>query len=491
MSRPSAHVCWLPVMVKSRSVSVRVPDAKCRAWLSTANLVMTGTVNTLHVWQRATTGCGRLLWCLLVAGVLLVTGSASAFAQWPSLQIPPWDVPQLLSAEPAVEWLRQDQSIHSLLYSGEPYLGAPTQVFAFYASPATLDPSRRGETFPGVVLIHGGGGTAFAVWVELWAQRGYAAIAMDLGGSRPSEPVFDSATGRLNHSAMRKPQITRLPNGGPDQQREQKYDAIGGDHTDDWCFHAVANVVRAHSVLRGRPEVQAERTAVTGISWGGYTTCMVASIDPRFRAAVPVYGCGYLFAGDSVQRTAIDALGDRSADWIAWYDPSSVLSHCRTPILFVNGTNDIHYPLDGLQRSLELVAGPHFARIEVGMKHSHEAGWAPPEIGRFIDGYCLDQPGLAQLGMPEVVGDQVHVSWQAPGASEGLVTLQAAALHFTTGNGRRAEREWESIPAEVIGRDIRVARPPTEANTWFVTATDDRGDMVSTTVQLTDPPLPE
>jgi len=29
---------------------------------------------------------------------------------------------------------------------------------------------------------------------------------------------------------------------------------------------------------------------VTGISWGGYLTCIVAGIDDRLKAAVPVYG---------------------------------------------------------------------------------------------------------------------------------------------------------------------------------------------------------
>jgi hypothetical protein len=36
-----------------------------------------------------------------------------------------------------------------------------------------------------MVLIHGGGGTAFADWVRLWTGRGYAAIAMDLCGCVP------------------------------------------------------------------------------------------------------------------------------------------------------------------------------------------------------------------------------------------------------------------------------------------------------------------
>ena len=97
----------------------------------------------------------------------------------------------------------------------------------------------------------------------------------------------------------------RLSNGGPNQGHPEKFDSIGGDLYDDWPYHALASVMRAHSLLRSFPDVDAERTAVTGISWGGYTTCLVASVDDRFKAAVPVYGCGFLFEGESVQKPSI------------------------------------------------------------------------------------------------------------------------------------------------------------------------------------------
>ena len=86
-----------------------------------------------------------------------------------------------------MRWVDQSGPVHSLFYAGENYQGHATEVFAFYASPRTLGKAADGKTkFPGVVLIHGGGGTAFAEWAWLWAQRGYAAIAMDLSGRQPN-----------------------------------------------------------------------------------------------------------------------------------------------------------------------------------------------------------------------------------------------------------------------------------------------------------------
>ncbi|MBB5036112.1 alpha/beta hydrolase family protein [Prosthecobacter dejongeii] len=409
----------------------------------------------------------KFLTALLLSCVTLVSAE----------QVGPWNLDALKKA-PSMKWLNQATPVHSLLYTGEMYQDKPTEVFAFYASPITLGTAQSGTKFPGVVLIHGGGGTAFAEWAYLWAKRGYAAIAMDLSGSRPPDPVFDAQTGAPKGHQSEAKERTRLPNGGPPHGAPEKFDSIGGSISDDWPFHAAASVIRAHSLLRSFPEVQAENTAVTGISWGGYTTCLVASLDDRFKAAVPVYGCGFLYEGESVQKPSIDRLGDRRADWVREYDPSSLLPRCRVPILFVNGTNDIHYPLDSYMKSYNVVPGEKQMRIQVNMAHGHPPGWAPQEIGLFIDSKCRAGLPLTVPGSPIVEGGQVKVSYT------GGAPLKEAKLHYTTDSGVRAKRTWKSVDAVIRDGTVSAPKPPAEANTWFLTLTDERGAMVSTTVQL-------
>lgn len=391
----------------------------------------------------------------------------------------PWDLTALKNNVPAMKWVRQDQPIHSLTYDGEKYQGKESEVFAFYASPITLgEKVKPGTKFPGVVLIHGGGGTAFADWVHLWAKRGYAAIAMDLNGSRPPDAEFDPKTGMAignGHRGVR----TRLPNGGPLHGHPEKFDCIiTPDTSDDWPFHAAASVMRAHTLLRSFPEVDAEHTAVTGISWGGYTTCLVASLDDRFKAAVPVYGCGFLHEGESVQKPSIDKLGDFKAKWVKEYDPGSLLPRCHVPILFVNGTNDVHYVLDSYMKSYNAVPGEKHLRIQIKMPHGHPPGWAPQEIGIFIDSKCRGGKPLPVPGKPVIEGDQVTVT------CESVTALKKAELNFTTDTGLRSKREWKSIPAMINGKTITAPKPPAEANTWFITVTDERDAMVSTVVEF-------
>jgi len=124
-------------------------------------------------------------------GLLLLLAVATAFAADGATAIErsprlpdsmPWNLDEL-SKPPEYTWEDSKGSVRSLFYAGESYQEKPTRVFAYYATPGTLQgDTKLDKDLPAVVLIHGGGGTAFREWAELWAQRGYAAIAMDLAG---------------------------------------------------------------------------------------------------------------------------------------------------------------------------------------------------------------------------------------------------------------------------------------------------------------------
>ncbi|MDF1741065.1 MAG: acetylxylan esterase [Verrucomicrobiales bacterium] len=384
-----------------------------------------------------------------------------------------WPIDRLKSESPKFRVVDDSVPVHSIIYEGEPINGEATEVFAFYASPKTLGVAKKDETFPGVVLIHGGGGTAFSDWVWLWAQRGYAAIAMDLSGMRPPAPTFNTDGTKVSDHGHKKELRTRLEKGGLLHGHPQKFGCIGGSVDDDWPYQTVCSVMKAHTLLRSFPGVDPKRTAVTGISWGGYSTCLAASLDNRFKAAVPVYGCGFLHEGESVQKPAIDALNENRDAWVAAYDPSSHLGKCTVPTFWVNGTNDVHYVLDSYAKSYSLVQGPKTFRIEPMMGHSHPAGWKPEEIGAYIDSKLKGGTPLAELSPLTTKDGTVSLTF------ESETPLKSAELHYTADEGLRSKRKWQSLPATIDGKTISAGGLPKEVNTWLMTVTDERGLMVT------------
>ena len=181
-----------------------------------------------------------------------------------------------------------------------------------------------------------------------------------------------------------------------------------------------------------------------------------------------------------MQKPSIDKLGERREAWIEAYDPSSLLVNCRVPILLVNGTNDIHYPLDSYQKSFDVIPGHKQMRIEVNMRHGHAAGWTPQEIGLFIDSYCREGDPLPIPGRPTTDAGEVRMPY------ESAVPLKTAELHYTTDTGLHSKRSWNSLPARIVNGVVIAPEPPAEANTWFVAVTDQRDAMVTSSVQFAD-----
>ncbi len=323
--------------------------------------------------------------------------------------------------------------IQKVYYAGEEFQGRPTRVFAFVARPKGDGP------FPGIVLVHGGGGTAFSQWAELWAREGYAAIAMDLAGNE----VLDDGSRK------------RLEDGGPGQSDGEKIrDFEENEYKNMWTYHAAADIMRAHSLLRSLPYVDSERTAAAGISWGGYLTSMIAGIDDRFRVVVPVYGCGDL-KRNSFWTKDLERLNSADSErWIQFFDPIQYVGRAKCRLFFAAGTDDFAYPLD-IHYNTYAKAPQADVRLQVHMPHGHEAGWAPKEIAAYVNSVLNGTPELPCLG---------KISWKRE--PDGTISVSApvkynpdaaktALLHYSTDLGGFTDdrkwnvREWADLPAKI------------------------------------------
>ncbi|MFN5076299.1 MAG: alpha/beta hydrolase family protein, partial [Planctomyces sp.] len=347
---------------------------------------------------------------------------------------------------PAAEFGTPDGLVRPVHYSGEPCQGKPTRIFAWYAQPSGTGP------FPGVVLVHGGGGKAFRDWALHWANRGYAALAMDLAGHGPDG---------------------RLPDGGPDQSDETKFRPFADSEAREiWSYHAVAAVIRGHSLLAAQPDVDANRIGITGISWGGYLTCLAASLDDRLKVAVPVYGCGFL-ADNSVwtQPRFNPMTPDLRQRWVRNFDPSSYLAQVRCPILFLNGTNDFAYPMDSYRKCCRLV--PEDLRtVSIIPRLPHGHIWTFPEVDAFIDSCLKNGQKLARIGPAQQAATDVSAAVQA------TTDIREALLHYTADDGPWQNREWKSLTATISDGRIS-ATVPENARAWYLAVKDARGITVS------------
>ena len=359
----------------------------------------------------------------------------------------PWNL-KSLSVAPEFEWT-EAKGVRSLHYKSVPFKGRETRVFAYYATPGTLaNDTSTDKNLPGIVLLHGGGGKAFKQWAELWAKRGYAAIAMTLGGGK---------------------------GGGPNQKDSTKFGEINQPLTDQWTYHAVVNSILAHSLILSFPEVDKEKTALTGISWGGYLTCIVAGLDNRFKAAAPVYGCGFLHENSHwVKANFAKMSPEDTAKWVKLWDPSMYAGSASMPMLFANGGKDFAYPPDSHAKTYGLVKSPKNLHFVPDFRHGHFFG-RPKALEVFMNHHLKGGVSLADIGETKEIDGKVT----APVVSKA--ELIRAQLHYTLDAlpGNSKSRKWVSVKAEIKDNQIIAKLPSAKTTIYFLTVTDQRNATVS------------
>ena len=335
--------------------------------------------------------------------------------------------------------------VRQIFYNSIPYKGKTTKVFACYGLP---EGASAEKPVPAVVLVHGGGATALADWVALWNKRGYAAISMDTCGCVPCwapNPYF-AEWPQHEYSGPRGWGNFTLADDAPEEQ---------------WAYHAAAAVIIGHSFLRSLPEVDTDRIGVTGISWGGFLTCISAGLDHRFAFAMPVYGCGFLNNPDcSINRTG-NPTPEQVQKWFDLWDPSHYLPSVKAPMFFLAGSNDKPFPLDSLFDSISLVRNARQLVIKE-YAHNHTISWEESTMYAFADAVIAGKeeslprfsPFLEENGVLKI-------------AVSGDVSPCKAEFFYTWGSGFWNGRKWETGDVELNGKEISAVLPPYITAAYF------------------------
>jgi len=170
--------------------------------------------------------------------------------------------------------------------------------------------------------------------------------------------------------------------------------------TSEAMRQAVLDVRRAGSWLASRPEVDADRLGVTGISLGGITSALVLAVDPSFERSVTILAGGNL---DEILWTMDETGADRwRRDWLAAgrtpadlkrlthdFDPITYADRLKgKKLLMMAGNVDEVVPPASARRLWEAAGRPPIRWFDCG--HYSAAGFLLPAFREAVD--FLNQP---------------------------------------------------------------------------------------------------
>lgn len=346
------------------------------------------------------------------------------------------------------------QGIQAIYFDSVDYKGKSTKVFAYIGYPKNASVSNK---VPAVVLVHGGGGTAYPQWVQEWTARGYAAIAIDTEGHIPTAPCSYTFT---NHT-----------DAGP--TRTGDFNDVTLPLADQWMYHAVAAAVRANTLLRSDTRIDSTKIGVCGISWGGIVTSIVVGQDNRLAFGIPIYGCGFMNNSEGYfsdvfkyNKTATDL-----------WEPSKWFNQAKMPVLFINDATDKFFSINSTAKSSQAITTSYMTILPY-LTHGHEQGWGAQESYSFADAVCKKQPGLIRINeQPTSIKPTISFSIPA-GVTVGNVQLVYSQTAYAFDSNYNCEAIWAVKNATVSGTSASAVLP-SGTKSFYLNITDNRGLVTS------------
>jgi hypothetical protein len=158
--------------------------------------------------------------------------------------------------------------------------------------------------------------------------------------------------------------------------------------------------------------------------------------------------------------------------WLDDWDASHYLKKSNIPLLWVAGSNDVHFPMDSLQLSYRSTQNKHHLCIRIEMPHSQTDGAKPQEIFDFADSILKHKTPLADLGATKMEAGKFKCDVKSE------CSLINARLVYTCDDEQWSDRKYNAIDVEIGNRHLE-ADIPENTTVAFFNVEDERHALVS------------
>jgi dienelactone hydrolase len=316
--------------------------------------------------------------------------------------------------------------------------------------------------YPGILMLHGGGSNAedLAGLTVGYAQRGYAALAIDLPG----------ICGTSNHSSG--PWKSRPAGEAP------RFDMSGGGGNSTLVDAETAGLEAFHW-LKAQAKVDSQAMGITGFSWGGYSTTFLSGVlGDEVKAAYSVFGCGFYEKG-SYWKTILAGLSaaDRDA-WLAAFDAGRRAPGMKAAYFLEAETKDAYFWPEAVSATLGVIPGAKNHAWGPNLNHQQMPS-GPAMQARWFD-YHLKGAGAGfatvRIASEQAQADgtrKVGVEISAPAG----VAIDSVRVWYSVAGSAWSERTWIPVPAAGSGAAWNAVLPASLASKeidFFPLATDAR-----------------
>lgn len=371
-----------------------------------------------------------------------------------------YDVPALLSTPLNAKILKTSEEdgivTEEVMFHSEMDGEKSVDIFAYFSYP------KGAQNLPAFIWNQAGLAQASTYFTVLGAKRGYAALCIDF----PNTGYRSTGNYAINSGL----EVSENPRDSP-------------------IYHGAVALLKAVSYLQSRPEVGKDRIGMTGSSWGGFFTTMMAGIDPRLKAASAMFGTGSLQLGNSWWDGSRKTTGRDAASrerWRTTLDPARLLPTSKVPVAWFSGTNDSFYWMPALMQSYAMANENKHLTLMPNWDHG-----LPPQLDEqvfvWLDIHLKDAPQFLKVSPLRLQkqGKEVLAQWQYSGPRK----VAGAELILSYGDDDNwPRRAWSTLPAKMANGVCSVSLPSSTIP-FFISGTvvDSDGFRTSTSLLKIEP----
>lgn len=340
---------------------------------------------------------------------------------------------------------------------------------------------------PGVLVCHGGGASADKVagFSMGWAKRGYVSFCQDEPGIGPENVQPHTS--------------------GPWTKNNWGRFTVEPDPRCSILFDGVASALNGLRFLRSQPDVDKSKIGVTGGSWGGYMTTMVAGLaGDRVTAAFCVYGCGFYELGSAWRNGLIGFSEQHRETWLEHLDSGRRAHNMKAAYFTTPATNDWFFWPPAVMATWNEISSPK--NIAWSPNDSHVITFpggarGPQKIETWVNRTYMEIPFMAYhlegkgqafnkcAPDPDATRDgaEVRVRFRV----EGPRAVKTARVYHSYGEQPWRMRWWEDVEAKALGGGLYEANvpvyEPTQPVSWFGYTVDEKDITICTVMNGFDP----
>ena len=380
------------------------------------------------------------------------------------------------------EEIKGDVKIHKLIFHSR-NVNSDSGMKANTIFAAIARPAKPGE-YPGLLVLHGGGGSAEIDKAEKWAAKGYIVVTLDLPGiANPEKVPFSD--GVWKSYAYGKNRFTVKP-----------------DITSSTIFDGVLAAVQAFYLLENQANLTKSKIGIAGISWGGYMTTIVSGIvGSKVHASFSVYGSGYYDKG-SVFQKELNKMSDSDKElWLKYLDAGRRIAGHKSAFFIAAATNDNWFYPSAVTETLRVINGPVNHLFAANANHKiPDAGGTGGEVSKQPGWLAMELPffeyHLKGIGdpFPEIVSSEQIFADNSSSKSltvsfrvKSKTRTTSARIYYSFVDKEWTKREWKELPAVLKNKNTYQAELPQELAgkdvDWYASVSDDRPVSVSGYIQ--------